>query len=61
MNEHGITEAEARDQFAAWAGEDRYLALDEELAALRRAGIAEVECFPRRGGTAICCGLCVTS
>ena len=54
MNEHGIRDAEARDHFAAWAKEDRYLPLDVELAALRRAGFAEVECFWRRGGTAIC-------
>src|ERR1041385_7819440 len=47
MNEHGIADAEARDHFAAWAREDRYLPLDEELAALRRAGFAEVECFWR--------------
>src|SRR5215831_19957689 len=57
MNEHGITDAEARDHFATWAREDRYLPLDEELAALRRAGFAEVECFWRRAGTAICCAL----
>lgn len=57
MAEHGITEAEARDHFAAWADEDRYFPLDEELAALRRAGFAEVECFWRRGATAICCAL----
>jgi tRNA (cmo5U34)-methyltransferase len=57
MADHGITDAEARGHFAAWAGEDRYFPLDEELAALRRAGFAEVECFWRRGGSAICCGL----
>jgi tRNA (cmo5U34)-methyltransferase len=57
MAEQGITDAEARGHFAAWAGEDRYLPLDDELAALRRAGFAEVECFWRRGPTAICCGL----
>jgi tRNA (cmo5U34)-methyltransferase len=57
MAEHGITDADARGHFVAWAGEDRYFALDEELAALRRAGFAEVECFWRRGGAAICCGL----
>src|SRR5215208_6180981 len=57
MAEHGITEAEAGDHFAAWADEDRYFPLDEELAALRRAGFAEVECFWRRGATAICCAL----
>jgi tRNA (cmo5U34)-methyltransferase len=57
MAEQGIGEAEARDHFAAWADEDRYFPLDEELAALRRAGFAEVECFWRRGGSAICCAL----
>jgi tRNA (cmo5U34)-methyltransferase len=57
MAEHGITEAEARAHFAAWADEDRYFPLDEELAALRRAGFAEVECFWRRGTSAICCAL----
>ena len=57
MAEHGIAEAEARGHFAAWADEDRYFPLDEELAALRRAGFAEVECFWRSGGSAICCAL----
>jgi tRNA (cmo5U34)-methyltransferase len=57
MAEHGITEAEAQRHFAAWADEDRYFPLDAELAALRRAGFAEVECFWRRGGTAVCCAL----
>jgi tRNA (cmo5U34)-methyltransferase len=57
MAEHGIGETEARGHFAAWADEDRYFPLDEELAALRRAGFAEVECFWRRGASAICCAL----
>jgi tRNA (cmo5U34)-methyltransferase len=57
MAEHGIGEAEAERHFAAWADEDRYFPLDEELAALRRAGFAEVECFWRRGSTSICCAL----
>ena len=57
MAEHGMTEAEARGHFAAWAGEDRYFPLDEELAALRRAGFAEVDCLWRRGSSAICCAL----
>jgi len=61
MREHGITDAGARDHFAAWAREDRYFPLDEELAALRRAGFAEVESFWRRGGTAIICALRATS
>lgn len=57
MAEHGIAEAEAQRHFAAWADEDRYFPLDAELAALRRAGFAEVDCFWRRGATAICCAL----
>jgi tRNA (cmo5U34)-methyltransferase len=57
MAERGITDPEARSHFAAWAKEDRYFPLEAELAALRRAGFAEVECFWRRGGTAICCAL----
>jgi tRNA (cmo5U34)-methyltransferase len=57
MAEHGISEDEARGHFAAWADEDRYFPLDEELAALRRAGFAEVECFWRRAASAICCAL----
>jgi tRNA (cmo5U34)-methyltransferase len=57
MGEHGISEREALGHFAAWAEEDRYFPLDTELAALRRAGFAEVECFWRHGLSAICCGL----
>ena len=57
MAEHGITEAEAHGHFAAWADEDRYFPLEDELDALRRAGFAEVECFWRRGSSAICCAL----
>jgi len=57
MAEHEIAEDEARGHFAAWANEDRYFPLDAELAALRNAGFAEVECFWRRGPSAICCGV----
>ena len=57
MAEHGIAADEARDHFAAWADEDRYFPLDEELAALRRAGFAEVECFWRRNTSAVCCAV----
>jgi tRNA (cmo5U34)-methyltransferase len=57
MGEHGIGEDEARGHFAAWADEDRYFPLDAELAALRAAGYAEVECFWRRGPSAICCAM----
>jgi tRNA (cmo5U34)-methyltransferase len=57
MGDHGITDAEARGHFAAWADEDRYFSLDAELSALREAGFDEVECFWRRGLSAITCGL----
>jgi tRNA (cmo5U34)-methyltransferase len=57
MAHHGITDAEARGHFAAWADEDRYFPLDVEMRALREAGFEEVECFWRRGLSAIVCGL----
>jgi tRNA (cmo5U34)-methyltransferase len=57
MGDHGISDAEARGHFAAWAEEDRYFPLDAELGALREAGFAEVECFWRRGLCAVSCAL----
>jgi tRNA (cmo5U34)-methyltransferase len=57
MGNHGIGEAEARGHFAAWAEEDRYFPIEVEMNALREAGFEEVECFWRRGLTAIVCGL----
>jgi tRNA (cmo5U34)-methyltransferase len=57
MGDHGITDAEARGHFAAWADEDRYFPLDAELSALREAGFDEVECFWRRGLCSVTCGL----
>ncbi len=57
MADYGIPEAEARGHFASWADEDRYFPLDAELGALREAGFDEVECFWRRGLSAIVCGL----
>jgi tRNA (cmo5U34)-methyltransferase len=57
MADYGISDAEARGHFASWADEDRYFPLDAELGALREAGFDEVECFWRRGLTAIVCGL----
>lgn len=57
MADHGITDAEARHHFAAWAAEDRYFPLDAELGAMRAAGFDEVECFWRRGLSAVTCGL----
>lgn len=60
MGVHGISDAEARGHFAAWAEEDRYFPLDTELAALRKAGFDEVECFWRRGLSAVTCAVRAT-
>jgi len=57
MRQHGITDSQARGHFAAWSDEDRYFPLDVELGALREAGFDEVECFWRRGASAITCAL----
>jgi tRNA (cmo5U34)-methyltransferase len=57
MGDHGISDAEARGHFAAWADEDRYFPLDAELGALRAAGFDEVECVWRRGLCAVTCAL----
>jgi tRNA (cmo5U34)-methyltransferase len=57
MGDHGISDAEARDHFAAWAGEDRYFPLETELGALREAGFDEVECFWRRELSSIICAV----
>ncbi len=57
MGDHGISDAQARGHFASWAAEDRYFPLDAELGALRRAGFDEVECFWRRGLSAVTCAL----
>ena len=57
MGEHGISDAEARRHFASWAEEDRYFPLDAELGALREAGFDEVECFWRRGLSAVICAM----
>jgi tRNA (cmo5U34)-methyltransferase len=57
MGDHGISDAEARGHFAAWAEEDHYFPLDVELAALREAGFDEVECFWRRGLSAVTCAV----
>ena len=57
MGDQGISDAEARAHFASWAGEDRYFPLDAELGALREAGFDEVECFWRRGLSAVTCAV----
>jgi tRNA (cmo5U34)-methyltransferase len=61
MGDHGISESEAHDHFAAWAKEDRYFPLDAELGALRQAGFDEVECFWRRGLSSVTCAVRVGS
>ena len=60
MGDHGISDAEARGHFASWAQEDHYFPLDAELGALREAGFDEVECFWRRGLSAVTCALRLT-
>ena len=57
IEDHGISDSEARGHFASWGEEDRYFPLDAELGALRQAGFDEVECFWRRGLCAVTCGL----
>jgi tRNA (cmo5U34)-methyltransferase len=57
MEDHGISDSQARGHFASWAEEDRYFPLDAELGALRQAGFDEVECFWRRGLSAVTCAL----
>jgi tRNA (cmo5U34)-methyltransferase len=47
MRPHGIDAAEARRHFAAWALEDYYPPLIQELRLLEAAGFPEPECFWR--------------
>lgn len=53
MGKHGIAAEAARAHFEAWAAEDRYFPLVDELTALRRAGFERPECFWRRGPQAV--------
>ena len=57
MGDQGISDAEARGHFAAWAEEDRYFPLEAELQALCEAGFDEVECVWRRELCAVTCAL----
>jgi ubiquinone/menaquinone biosynthesis C-methylase UbiE len=52
----GDTEAEAYARFADWAKEERYFAVEEELAAMHTAGFARVEVAWRRGPLALLLG-----
>ncbi|MDY7231132.1 class I SAM-dependent methyltransferase [Hyalangium rubrum] len=45
----GDTEAEAYARFDAWAQEDRYFSVTEELDALQSAGFAHIDVLWRRG------------
>jgi len=53
MTEHGIAEPEARAHLAAWAHEDYYPPLVQELDLLRAAGFAEPEVFWREGAAVV--------
>ena len=44
---HGISNAEARQNFATWAGEDCYTSLSQEMKLLAEAGFGETDCFWR--------------
>jgi tRNA (cmo5U34)-methyltransferase len=54
---HGITDAEARQNFANWAVEDYYPPLWLELKLLAAAGFAEPECFWRQEHQAVFGGI----
>jgi tRNA (cmo5U34)-methyltransferase len=49
----GDTEAQAYARFADWSKEDRYFALEEELAMLREAGFASAEAVWREGPSTV--------
>jgi tRNA (cmo5U34)-methyltransferase len=53
MVERGVSESLARQHFADWAREERYMTLTDELNALQRAGFARPEVFWRKGPVAI--------
>lgn len=49
----GDTEAQAYARFADWSTEDRYFALEEELAMMREAGFASAEAVWRQGPSTV--------
>lgn len=53
MVARGIEARAARAHFEAWAREERYVPIAEELGALREAGFGAPECFWRKGPLAI--------
>jgi hypothetical protein len=50
---NGDSESEARARFVAWAKEDRYFSVDEELSAIKAAGFIAVDVRWRVGPTAV--------
>ncbi len=53
MERSGISRTEAEAHFAAWAQEDFYVSLPDELALIADAGFPHPECFWRDGGIAV--------
>jgi ubiquinone/menaquinone biosynthesis C-methylase UbiE len=53
MGSHGISPAEAQRHFAAWAEEDRYFSIAEELRMLSEAGFPFPDCFWKQGAFAV--------
>ncbi len=53
MRPHGISNDEAHQHFASWAGEDFYPPLLTELHLLADAGFSEPECFWREGAAVV--------
>ena len=53
MERNGISRTEAEAHFAAWAQEDFYVSLPDELALIADAGFPHPECFWRDGGIAV--------
>jgi tRNA (cmo5U34)-methyltransferase len=53
MATHGITEDEGRKHFAAWAKEDTYQHIFDELTILRGAGFLRPEVYWRQGPFAV--------
>jgi tRNA (cmo5U34)-methyltransferase len=57
MAGHGISEEEGRKHFAAWAKEDTYQHLFDELTILKEAGFLRPEVYWRQGPFAVYGGL----
>jgi tRNA (cmo5U34)-methyltransferase len=57
MGNHGIREDEARKHFAAWASEDTYQQMFEELNVLSQAGFPRPEVYWRQGPFAVYGGI----